>query len=154
MEKNDSLPVAVPPHEFNPIFSKLVGVDEDDELLGVVAYGLYKKAKSEWAASIAQQYHRPPTSEELKAYMATWTPSQLVNAKRNAAQVLSAYADSVISAEEPRILKDALKGSFWTAVSTGIVGSFLYTLILIAVALVLARSGIDLIGIFSAAAGK
>jgi len=155
MEPNDAVaaPAAAAPVGYNPIFEKLVDGDDDGQVLGIVAYGLYKIAKREWASEIARLQNRPPTQAELDAYIATWTPSQLENVKRNAAQVLSEYADSVISAEEPRILRDALRGSFWRGVWPSFTATLLYTLALIALAIVLARSGIDLIGILQRAAG-
>jgi len=64
---------------------------------------------------------------------------------------LAEYAQSVIENEEPRILKKALRGSFWRAVWPSMVGALLYTLILIAFAIVLALSGIDLLGILKSA---
>ncbi len=140
------LPPAPPPHEYNKTFEKFVGNDFSD-LVGIVAYGIYKHAKREWATSIFNDHGRAPNADELRAYHATWTPRQIESARQSAAQVLSAYADEVISNEEPRILKDALKGSFWKSVWQSIFANGLYTLMLIALAIILAKAGVDLIGL-------
>jgi hypothetical protein len=145
-----------PASAFNPIFGKLVGTEEGvpADLQGFVAYGLYKVAKREWATEIATRHGRKPSEAELEAYMRTWTSSQITTLRERAAQVLSEYADAVIREEEPRILKNALRGSFWRGVWPSMLASFLYTLVLIGAALVLARSGIDLIGIFRDVTGR
>ncbi|MDX8440076.1 hypothetical protein [Mesorhizobium australafricanum] len=67
--------------------------------------------------------------------------------RNNAAQVLSSYADTVIDAARAGIVTEALKGTFWKSVGTNIFSGALYTLILIAVALILSLAGIDLVGI-------
>lgn len=74
--------------------------------------------------------------------------------QERAAQVLAEYASTVIELEEPRILRTALRGSFWRGVGPSIVASFFYTLLLIAFALILARSGVDLIEIFDDIGGR
>lgn len=142
--------------DYNRVFEKFVGEGEDgmSDIVGIVAYGFYKNAKREWAMEFRRAYGRSPTTEDLKAYHATWTPAQIQSARNSAAQVMSAYADSVISAEEPRILREAVKGTFWPAVGTSIVSNALYTLGLIILAILLARAGIDLLGLLSTAAGK
>ena len=139
---------------YNRVFEKFVGESPDgmSDIVGIVAYGIYKNAKREWATDFRSSYNRAPSQDDLNAYHATWTPAQIQSARNSAAQVMAEYADSVISAEEPRILKDALKGSFWPSVFTSISANVLYTLALIAIAIILARAGIDLIGLLSTAA--
>ncbi|MBB2792880.1 UNVERIFIED_ORG: hypothetical protein GGD58_001727 [Rhizobium pisi] len=124
------------------------------DIVGIVAYGIYKNAKREWAMEFRKSYGLPPTAEDLRAYHATWTPAQIQNARNSAAQVMTEYADTVIAAEEPRILREAVKGSFWPAVGTSMFSNLLYTIGLITVAIVLAWAGIDLLGLLSTAAGK
>ncbi|MCO6177330.1 hypothetical protein [Ciceribacter sp. RN22] len=142
--------------DYNTIFERFVGDGEEapQELLGIVAYGIYKHAKREWASDIHARFNRPPSDEELRAYHSTWTPSQIQNARRSAQQVLAEYADYVISEAEPRILREAVRGTFWPAVGTAIFSNALYTVGLIVVALILAKSGIDLLALLSSAASS
>lgn len=137
--------------EYNRVFEKFVGEGDDamSDIVGIVAYGIYKNAKKEWATDFRAAYGRPPAFSDLKAYHATWTPAQIQSARNSAAQVMTAYADSVISAEEPRILRDAVKGSFWPAVGTSIFANAVYTVGLIILAVILANAGIDLLGLVS-----
>ena len=68
------------------------------------------------------------------------------------APLLAAFADVVVSEQEPIILRRALRGSFWRAVWPSMLASLVYTLLLIGTAIVSARAGIDLIGIIRNAA--
>ncbi len=140
---------------YNPIFEKLVGPENSEAgLQGIVAYGLYKIAKREWVSEFRTRTGRKPTDDELDAYTRTWTASQLTTVNERAAQILAEYASEVIQSEEPRILRRALEGSFWRSVWPSMLAAFLYTLLLVGAALILARSGIDLIGIFRDVAGS
>ncbi|HZJ13200.1 MAG TPA: hypothetical protein VFD26_11250 [Methyloceanibacter sp.] len=132
--------------DYNPIFEKLVDQD-GSETRGIIAYGFYKVAKREWAEKVHEEEGRAPTPDALRAYIATWTPSRLEGVRKEADQLLAAYAENVIAEAEPRILKNALRGGFWRGVGASMVAAVLYTLILIAFATILAWSGVDLIGI-------
>jgi hypothetical protein len=63
-------------------------------------------------------------------------------------QSIAAYTDSVLSQAETQILRNALNGGIWRAVWCGLVGALLYTLMVIGLIVILARSGIDLKGLF------
>ena len=141
--------------KYNPIFERLVSESGGPNALpGLIAYGLYKTAKREWVSDLSAREGRKPTDAELDAYMRTWTASQITTIQERAEQFLAEYASAVIQEEEPRILREAVRGSFWRAILPSVVASFLYTLVLIAIALILARSGIDLLGIFRDVAGS
>ncbi|MGX9982012.1 hypothetical protein ACTHAX_19920 [Methylobacterium fujisawaense] len=114
---------------------------------GLIAYGLYKVAKREWVEGIRARHGRGPTAEELDAYAATWTDSMLTGLRERADSTLAAFGNVVVSEATPSIREDALRGSTGKAISTSIAANALYTLILIALALILAWSGVDLIGL-------
>ena len=61
----------MPAHQYNQTFEKLVPDAEPSDLEGIVAYGLYKIAKREWAREIGERAQRNPTDAELAAYVAT-----------------------------------------------------------------------------------
>jgi len=147
-------PPGEPERGYNPIFEKLVGTGEGQNLQGLIAYGLYKISKREWVSEFRARKGRKPTDEELDAYVETWTASQLHNVRERAAQVLAEYASTVIQAEEPRILRGAVKGTFWRGAGQSVVGAFLYTLLLIALTVILALAGIDLVGILRSVAAS
>jgi hypothetical protein len=154
MTDGEQAPEPIAGVDYNPIFEQLVGDESlSPETQGLVAYGLYKVAKREWVTEFRRQNGRGPNDDELKAYIATWTPSRMENLLMSAEQTLAEFAKDTIAQEEPRILRRALRGTFWRAVGPTMVGALLYTLILIALAIILARSGIDLIGILKTASG-
>ena len=130
----------------NPIFTKLV-VDGDDKLLGMVAYGIYKTSKREWIQSFTDEHDRQPTPAELTAYAGTWTPQLIQNATDAATSALAEFASGAIDEARPAILKDALKGDAVRSVLLNMLSALLYTLALIAVVLVLRKSGVDLLSI-------
>ena len=87
---------------YNTVFEQFHDQDED-EVRGLVAYGLYKIAKREWV-SRASAGGRPPTPTELKAYHDTWTPANIASKQAEADAVLRSYSDAIIKQGQPRIV--------------------------------------------------
>ncbi len=133
--------------QFNSIFAQFTDVEENDRIPGLIAYGLYKTAKREWASGVWENQRRRPNESELAAYERTWTSSQIEGKRDQARNILSVYADNVIEAATPAIEKDALQGTGVRAVLYGLLTNLIYTLILIGVALGAKYAGIDLLGI-------
>lgn len=139
--------------EHNPIFAQFyLDAPESEKLRGLVAYGLYKIAKKEWAADLFERRGRSPTPEELAEYVRVWTPAQIEGKRAEAKTVLSEYADDVVEAATPGIEKAALKGSGLSAIGYGLLVNFFYTLILIGVVVILKWAGVDLLGLWEHAA--
>jgi hypothetical protein len=139
-----------PRSPLDAVFPRLVNEAEGTEqkLIGFVAYGLYQDTKREWISDFRSREGRYPQDEELREYERSWTASRLEGLKNAAVQSIAAYTDSVLSQAETQILRNALKGSGWRAVWCGLIGALLYTLIVIGLIVILARSGIDLKGLF------
>jgi hypothetical protein len=133
--------------DYNPVFEKLVLDAKNPEIVQLVAYGLYKVAKREWAQKLWEDFRRKPTAQELAGYAATWTGQQLQDKIISAQSALVIYGESVVDDARPGILKDALRGSSWKSFWISLSAAFFYTLILIGVALVLKAMGIDVIGV-------
>ena len=93
---------------------------------------------------------RPSSAAELQAYHETWTPANVASKRAEADQVLRAYSDEIIAQERPRIIEDALRGTFWKSVATNVVSAFIYTLALIGIVVVLRLAGVDLMSIAQA----
>ncbi|WP_194164507.1 hypothetical protein [Microvirga thermotolerans] len=142
--------------EYNPIFGRLVNSEgpEVEQLSGLVAYGLYKVAKREWAADLRRRHQRGPTPEELHAYILTWTESRIRGLEEQAESVLGNFATSVVEDNTPKIREDALKGTSTRAIVLSIVANALYTLLLIGILIILRVSGVDLLSILGALSGK
>jgi hypothetical protein len=155
MAPTDGIPAAETGPRYNPIYEKLVSEEDDDpDLVGLVAYALYKRAKRNWARDFRERRQRKPNDTDLDAYVDTWTADRLEGVKREAASALAEYANTVMASAEPDILRRALRGAFWRAVWPSMAASVLYTVILIIFAVILARAGVDLIGIVRTTATK
>jgi hypothetical protein len=133
----------------DPVFPRLVNEAEGTErkLIGFIAYGLYHDAKREWISDFQTREGRYPHDEELREYERSWTASRLEGLKNAAVQSIAAYTDSVLAQAETQILRNALKGGVWRAVWCWLVSAMLYTLIVIGVIVIMARSGIDFVGL-------
>lgn len=148
---NVSVSISRTKEDYNKIFEKFVGdIDNGNQanLRGLLAYGLYKVAKREWVSAYRKKEGTPPSLEDLQRYAETWTQSQIESAFDRADQILAEYADVVVGSAEPLILKRALQGSFWRGVLQSITASFLYTLLLVGIATILAVAGVDIVSIF------
>lgn len=49
--------------KYNFIYSKLV--DDENDILGIIAYSLYKRQKIEYIRAIAEKFGREPTDSEF-----------------------------------------------------------------------------------------
>jgi hypothetical protein len=143
-----------PKAPFDPVFPRLVKADSHGEkLLGFIAYGLYQDAKREWISDFQVREKRYPSEEELRFYERSWTASRLEALENAAAQLVAAYTDSVVTQAEKQILRSALMGSYWRSVLRWTGGALLYTLLLFTIAIVLSRSGINLIAMLDKISG-
>jgi hypothetical protein len=138
------------------MFERFVPREEDDEeyLRGLVAYALYKSKKQEWAADLRQRRGRAPNGDEIAEYTATWTNGQVEATRRQAEEALIEYAQLVVEAARPDILKEALRGGFWKGVGAGVVAAIIYTGILLTIAGGLHAGGIDLLSIYTGTAAQ
>lgn len=138
----------VAPPDYNPIFEKLVAGDAPDpeSLPGIVAYSLYKIAKREWATDHFARTGQRPSEADLKAYIATWTPSRLNGLVQEGNGVLLSFTEQVIEDNRSAIREEALQGSLGRSIKHGILAAGAYTIILIALAFILKFAGIDLVG--------
>jgi hypothetical protein len=142
------VPIAPEKSRFNPIFAQFYfDVPEAEKLRGLVAYGLYKIAKREWASELFEREGQSPSPEELAGYGRFWTPAQIEGKRAEAKSVLSEYADDVVEAAAPGIEKAALKRSVWRAIAYGLLANFVYTVLLIVVVIILKLAGVDLLGL-------
>jgi hypothetical protein len=140
-----------PPNQANvnryvPIYERFVDKAENP-VLGLVAYGLYKKAKREWSKNFVEQNGRQPTDPERLSYMSSLTDATVHAYNARATEVLASYAESVVNDATPRIREDALRGTFVKNVGVNISANIIYTILLIAFALILKFNGVDLLSI-------
>lgn len=136
--------------EYNQMFERLVESAADDEakLRGMIAYALYKRSKKEWSEEFNAANSKRPEKSDQNIYVATWTPSRLDGLVAQADGILQTFAAEIISSNRHDIEKEALRGKFWKDVGIGVTASFVFTLLLIAIAIILKTTGINIIAIY------
>jgi hypothetical protein len=142
----------------NPIFEALVGTDDTD-IEALTAYALYKKHKRQWARGIeAKTGSLPSQSENVAFFQAVGTPDQLERYRKDARDILLAFAEKMVDDARPNIEARAIEGriedasrkiegyaSFWTSVKSGVVSTLINTAVLILLAIGVRLLGIDLL---------
>lgn len=150
----------------NPIFDRLVG-DNDSDLEALTAYALYKKHKRAWARDMEQASGRLPTAaQDREFFTAVGTPDQLDRYRKDAQDILLAYANQMIIQARPQIEREAVEGridgaakkieqssSLWSSVKAGVVSTLINTAILILLAVGIRLIGIDLLAAYTSLGG-
>lgn len=127
---------------YNYIYKKLV--EDDNDILGIIAYGIYKKHKIEFIDKIKKEQGRTPTDEECRSFFAFSTTEMQLDSYRNQAETLLSEAVGNIAREEiVEFEKEMLKNykeeisscmpsnlkTFWLSAFAGIVSTLLFTII-------------------------
>ncbi|WP_249672046.1 hypothetical protein [Pseudomonas abieticivorans] len=124
---------------YNFIFQKLVQYDED--VLGIIAYSVYKKQKIEYLTSIRQKQGREPLASELESFHSlSNSPTQIETYQARALSLIRTFTDDAI-VEEAKEVSDyyaeksrqevaKLKPRFWLGVGQSVVGSAAFVLLL------------------------
>lgn len=142
---------------YNTIFDRLCGVGDDLE--GLTAYALYKKHKRQWAAEFERDNGSPPTPADDKTFFSVAsTDDQLARYRKDASDILIAFANDIVVDAKPGIQKDAVEGrielaarriesqgSFKKTLGYSILATAVNTLILIILAIGVRLLGIDLL---------
>lgn len=128
--------------KYNFIYSKLVTAEDD--IVGIIAYGIYKKHKIEFITKIKDEHGREPSDEECRSFFAaSTTASQLGNYRHQAEAMLTDVVGNVANEELQRAEYEMLHNykreisgcipsnwkSFGFSIAAGIVSSFLFALI-------------------------
>jgi hypothetical protein len=121
-----------PPLHHNPIFKTLI--TDDGDLVGMVAYSIYKKMKQEWIVTHA------PTPEEIRSFHKTVTATQLELCRNKAEQKLSAFGQAIVGesadayrqegAESEIVNQVKRQQSIWVNLSVSVLGSLIFTAML------------------------
>ncbi|MFI5013989.1 MAG: hypothetical protein ACHQAY_16745 [Hyphomicrobiales bacterium] len=110
-------PISPPPRvaQRNPIFAELV--QGEDDLAGLVGYGLYKLNKRDWHASFFKAHGRDPTEGEIASYvLGERTPRRLgtyrhlaedLIGRKTAAAAGQAQGSTVAAASRISAMKEA-----------------------------------------------
>lgn len=127
---------------YNYIYKTLV--EDDNDILGIIAYGIYKKHKIEFIDKIKKEQGREPTDEECYSFFACSTTETQLESYRSQAEMLLSEAVGNIAREEiVEFEKEMLKNykkeisscvpsnmkTFWLSAIAGVVSTLLFTII-------------------------
>lgn len=144
---------------YNRVFEELV--KSNDDLVGFVAYSLYKQHKRDWLIRYRDVHGSNPGTAELDAFLlGVLLPEQIAQYRQSAADALVDYAQASVAAEEPRIREEAIServssaadriegaGRWHRQIFPGLAATAIWTLFLISLALLLKFAGIDVLDI-------
>jgi len=71
-------------------------VQDENDLTGLVAYGLYQARKRAWIADVEQMKKRTPTEEEVKEYCFTYGNNVLVELRQRAEDLIFQVSDKLL----------------------------------------------------------
>lgn len=94
------------PEHFSTIFQRLV--NGPDDLVGLVAYGLYKESKRDWTLRYRRKHGHRPAEVALEEYHDTFSDSDLQRLRSEAEELMLAFADTIVEARRPEIERQAL----------------------------------------------
>jgi hypothetical protein len=131
-------------------------------LEAMIAFGLFMDSEDKWA-KLKQQW---PSDETYCGYHEIYlTPHEIQGYIDNAKSVLQQFGGNLVEIERPKFLSQALV-EYERAASIGhrrfrfrgvleaVAGAFLWTVILISFAIILARGGIDVVEYYRRAVGN
>lgn len=128
--------------KYNSNYKKLVTADDD--VLGLIAYGIYKQHKIEFITKIKEEQHREPTQEEYNTFFAASTTDSQLNNYRSQAETLLSETVGNIAKEELKHHEDEMLRNYqkeikgcipgnWTnfslSVVAGVVSTILFSVI-------------------------
>lgn len=134
------------------------------DLVGLIAYGLYKRQKRDWIIAYkASHGGRDPSDAEIAAVTSSYlTPDLRYTLRDRAAEILSRYGHTYVEAEEPRIREEAIanetlrqaraversisaNSGFLRQVGTGLIATALWTILVTAILIGAWLFGSDLV---------
>lgn len=154
MTERDDRPDSLGPVAYNRVFEFYVSPVEEgeDDLVGLIAYALYKRLKRDWITQFQETHQHRPNDAETAAVTQTYLTSEMRRTLRQrAADILSGYADTYVQAEEPHITQRAISGetlrqareieralvsrdAIWRQVVAGLIATVIWTIVIVAIA--------------------
>lgn len=122
----------------NLIYNKLV--EDENDILGIIAYALYKRQKIEFIANFTKKHQKAPAAEDYARFNEFSMGELQLKSYVNEAQTLAKnFLDSSLeeeAAELEKFYKDEAewrikraKPSFWFGVWQGVVASFIFVIV-------------------------
>lgn len=133
--------------EYNEVYESLV--KDQDDIVGFIAYGLYKKSKQEYITTFKEKFNKEPTSEDLKVHVLCSEMPSLTSYREKAEQTLKLLLEQAVSEKEVDLEKNFQRhlwgyvknyqppspmnklSTFFKSAFSGVMGNFITTAIII-----------------------
>jgi hypothetical protein len=154
------------PRQVSPVFEHLV--EGDDDVIGLIAYALYKQDKRTWIVSWKQTHGgAEPTDDQVEAFVkAQMTAAQRERYRAAGRQTIDAYSMVAVDYERPMITQQAVAGRvelaaarleasrrWWRQIPAVLIGGLAAAAILLGLVAVLVAAGVDVAGYLGFARG-
>lgn len=125
----------MPNHNYNFVYEKLV--DDENDILGILAYSIYKRQKIEFLKNFHKENNRDPDQDEMASFQKlSVSDSQLEFYKNQSFVLVNAFLDEALEEDlnereidfSARVHSEVsqLKGNFLTGVFQSLIGSVLF----------------------------
>lgn len=122
-------------HRYSSIYNELV--DQPNNLVGLLAYSIYKKEKINYVKRFEEEHRRPPDPSELKEFHQQ-SHHRIGQYNEIAESRVSDLFDSLFKTQSELLEEEynnrlmaelkAYKPSWWAGVFQGVMGSILYSI--------------------------
>ena len=138
---------------YNCIYKQLV--EDKDDIVGHIAYSLYKQDKVEYINRFKEENGREPGEDELKPFHdASCLDGSIERYKESAINLLGSFLDETLSqtahqleTEYEKHLEDVikpLKTKWWEAIIQSVIGAFVFAILLAAFVFIYQNNGSDI----------
>lgn len=139
--------------EYNYIYKQLV--EDKNDIVGHVAYSLYKNDKIQYINQFKEENGREPKEGELKPFHdASCLEGSIERYKESAITLIGSFLDETL-ADTTRQIEDnyethlrniikPLKTKWWEAILQSVIGAFVFSLILAAFVFIYQNKGSDI----------
>lgn len=149
-------------NRYNEVYEKLV--TEPGDLVGMIAYALYKDSKRDWLQRFEQEEgRRPDVGETFNGYVRAQGAGELARLRNQAEDLLAEYAGVVVKEITPEIRENALQAEalteakrlnadverntrWYKGIGSNVAGAFVYSLLLIVMVIFLRWTDVDVLG--------
>lgn len=134
---------------YNKVYESLV--TSEDDIVGFIAYGLYKKSKQKYITTFEQKYSKRPSDEDISIHVSCSELPSLDNYRAEAKRLLELLLEQAVSDKEAK-LEEIFQKRLWRYVKdheppswidkiytfikssfSGVLGNFFTTVIVILV---------------------
>ena len=133
------MPNPVTDDGYNYIYSKLV--DDNNDILGIIAYSFYKRQKIEFLRNIQEKHNRCASADELRIFKITSNSEEALESYKVKAEALAReFIDAVLDEQIKEIQNNSdqelirqvksIRPTFWWGVAQNAFASLLFVILI------------------------